>query len=56
VGRPRLRWEAIRRDFSVLLNRRKWKRVVGYRSVCSELLKKPGHGCRADEEEEEKEE
>jgi hypothetical protein len=55
VERPRIRWEDIRRDFSMLLNIRRWRRVVGDRCVCGELLLKAGHGCRADEEKEKEE-
>jgi hypothetical protein len=47
VGRPRLRWaDNIRRDPSLLLNIRGWRRVVGNRDIRRQTIEEASTKCR----------
>jgi hypothetical protein len=46
VGRPQLRWDDIRRDCSVLLNIRGWRRLAGDRDIWRRTTEEARAQCR----------
>jgi hypothetical protein len=54
VGRPRLRWEDVRTESSLLLNLRRWRRLAGDKDIWRRNIERPGPhvDCRAIVEEE----